>query len=104
MKRSLRSLLWRVPIEQEVEEEIAFHIEMRTRQLVEQGLAPDAAREAVLARLGDIDRLKRTCVDLGRKREREMRLTQWLGEFVDDVRFSFRQLQGGRRDSRWWPR
>ena len=37
MKRSLRSWLWRVPLDQEVDEEIAFHIEMRTRELVEQG-------------------------------------------------------------------
>ena len=94
MKRSLRSWLWRVPIEQEVDEEIAFHIEMRTRRLVERGIDPGAAREAVLARLGDVNRLKRTCVDLGMKREREMRLTQWLHEFGDDVRFAFRQLRG----------
>jgi putative ABC transport system permease protein len=93
MRRSLRSLLWRVSIEQEVEEEIALHIEMRTRRLVERGMDPAAAREAVLARLGDLNRLKRTCVDLGRKREREMRLTQWLEEFGDDVRFAVRQLK-----------
>ncbi len=42
---------------------------------------PRVAREMVLARLGDVGRLKRTCVDLGRKRDREMRLTQWLDEF-----------------------
>jgi hypothetical protein len=86
MKRSLRSWLWRVPIEQEVEEEIAFHIEMRTRRLVERGMDATAAREAVLANLGDLNRLKRTCVNLGRQREREMRLTQWLEEFGNDVR------------------
>ena len=37
MKRSLRSWLWRVDVTREVDEEIAFHIEMRTRELVEQG-------------------------------------------------------------------
>ena len=31
MRRSLRSWLWRVPIEQEVEEELEFHLEMRRR-------------------------------------------------------------------------
>ena len=35
MKRSLRSWLWRVDITQEVDEELEFHIEMRTRELVE---------------------------------------------------------------------
>ena len=44
MKRSLRSWLWRVPIDQEVGEEIAFHIEMRTRELIERGMDPKAAR------------------------------------------------------------
>ena len=93
MKRSLRSWLWRVPIDREVDDEIAFHIEMRTRELIERGVDAKAARVIVLARLGDVRRLKRTCVDLGRKREREMRLTQWLGECRDDVRFALRQLK-----------
>ena len=43
----------------------------------------------VLARLGDVGRLKRTCVDLGRKREREMRLIQWLDELRGDLSFAF---------------
>jgi putative ABC transport system permease protein len=92
MKRSLRSWLWRVPLDQEVDEEIAFHIEMRTRELVDKGVDPRIAREMVLARIGNATRLKRTCVDLGRKREREMRLTQWFEEFRDDVRVALRQL------------
>src|SRR4029453_1004028 len=95
MKRSLRSWLWRVPIDREVDDEIAFHIERRTRELIGGGAEPKAAREIVLARLGDVRRLTRTCVDLGRKREREMRLTQWLGECRDDVRFGPRQIKGG---------
>jgi len=93
MKRSLRSWLWRVDITQEVEDELAFHVEMRTRELIDKGVDPRIAREMVLARMGDAARLKRTCVDLGRKREREMRLTQWLEEFREDVRFAIRQLR-----------
>jgi len=93
MRRSLRSWLWRVSIHQEVDEEIAFHIEMRTRELIERGVDPKTAREIVLARVGDVRRVKRTCVDLGRKRDREMRITQWLGELRDDVKFALRQLR-----------
>src|SRR4026207_1589586 len=93
MKRSLRSWLWRVPLQQEVDDELAFHIEMRTRELVEKGVDPRIAREMVLARIGDAARLKRTCVDLGRKRDREMRITQWLDERMQDVRFALRQLK-----------
>jgi putative ABC transport system permease protein len=93
MKRSLRSWLWRVPLDQEIDEEVAFHLDMRTRELVERGMDPETAREVAISRLGDLASLKRTCVDLGRKRDREMRLTQWLQEFRDDVKFANRQLR-----------
>ena len=46
MKRSLRSWLWRVPLDQEFDEEIELHIEMRTRELVDAGMDPKAARAA----------------------------------------------------------
>jgi putative ABC transport system permease protein len=92
MTRSLRSWLWRVPLDQEVDEELGLHIELRMRELVERGLDPKTAREIVLSRIGDLGQLKRTCVDLGRKREREMRLTRFIEEFRDDVRLAIRQL------------
>src|SRR5436190_24386682 len=58
MKRSLRSWIWRVPLRREVDEEIAFHIDMRTRELIEQGMDSQAARELASARLGDIASIK----------------------------------------------
>ena len=93
MRRSLRSWLWRVPVEQEVDEEITFHLEMRTRELIDRGLDPVTARETARARAGDLAGLKRSCIDLGRKRDRRMRLTQWSEEFRDDVKFAIRQLK-----------
>ncbi|HEY1302357.1 MAG TPA: ABC transporter permease [Vicinamibacterales bacterium] len=93
MRRSLRSWLWRVPLDQEVDEEIGFHVEMRTRELVERGADPKEARAIVLARVGDVGRLKRTCVDLGKRRDRQMRVTRWLGELRDDVAYALRQLR-----------
>ena len=93
MRRSLRSWLWRVPVDQEVDEELAFHLEMRTRELVEAGMHPDDARRTARARLGDLAALKQTCVDLGRKRDREMRITQWIDECWHDVLFALRQMR-----------
>jgi putative ABC transport system permease protein len=92
MKRALRSWLWHVDVAQEVDDEIHFHIEMRVRELVAKGSDAKTAREVVLARLGDAGRLRRTCIDLGRKRDREMRAIQWFDEFRDDVRYALRQL------------
>ena len=93
MKRSLRSWLWRVPIDQEIDEELELHIEMRTRELIDRGMDRKTAREVALSRLGDIATLKRTMTDLGRKRDRDMRLTLWLEELADDLKFAFRQLK-----------
>jgi putative ABC transport system permease protein len=93
MRRSLRSWLWSVPLDQEVDDEIAFHLEMRTRELIAQGLDPATARERATARVGDLARLRHDCVAIARKRDREMRFTLRLQEFRDDVRFAFRQLR-----------
>ncbi len=93
LRRSLRSWLWRVPVEQEVDEELGFHVEMRIRELVARGMTPDAARATVLGRVGDLARVKQTLVDAGRRRDRGMRLTQWFDELRDDVRFAARQLR-----------
>ena len=93
MKRSLRSWLWQIPIDQEVDEELALHTEMRTRELIARGMDPTAARELAMRRLGDVASLKRTMMTLGRKRDREMRVTRWFEELRDDVTFALRQLR-----------
>jgi hypothetical protein len=49
MKRSLRSWLWRVPIEQEVDDELALHVEMRRR----------VGRPLVVA---DFEQVRRACL------------------------------------------
>jgi putative ABC transport system permease protein len=92
MKRSLRSWLWRIPLDREFDEEIELHIDLRTRELIDQGVDPATAREIAIRKMGDLDAFKRTCVDLGRKRDREMRMVLWLEELRDDVRFACRQL------------
>ena len=66
---------------------------MRTRELVERGMDPKSARELAASRLGDIASLKKTMTNLGRKRDRDMRVTLWLEELRDDLKFAFRQLK-----------
>ncbi len=92
MKRSLRSWLWRVPLDQEFDEEIALHIEMRTRELMAEGLDPADARALAIKKMGDVATVKRECVDLGRKRDRELSITLWLEELREDIKFALRQL------------
>ena len=93
MKRSLRSWLWRLPIDQEIDEELALHVEIRTRELIARGMDPQTARDVAVSRLGDIATLKKTMRNLGRKRDREMSVTLWLDELRDDLKFALRQLK-----------
>jgi hypothetical protein len=93
VKRSLRSRLWRVPIEQEVDEEIALHLELRTRELMARGLDPETARRQARERMGDVGSVKRELRELGRKRDRDMKILTWLEELRHDVAFAFRQLR-----------
>ena len=59
---------WRHPdeIAREVEAELRFHIEMRTRANIEDGMGPDAARLAALQSFGDFDRVKARCCEISR--------------------------------------
>ncbi len=88
----LRSRFWRPRVDEEVEAELAFHVEMRTRELVDRGMNPREAREAAIARFVDIARVGETCRLLGRQRDNDMRRTEYLSELSQDVRFACRQL------------
>ena len=59
---------WRRPDEmvREVETELRFHIEMRTRANVEQGMSPDEARRAALQSFGDFEQVRDNCCEIRR--------------------------------------
>jgi len=92
LSRRLRALAWRPSVDDEVREELAFHLEMRTREYVARGLSADDARAAALRRFGDIDDVSTTCREIGRRRDRDMHHAEWLHELRQDLRFAARQL------------
>ena len=71
--RQLRSLIWKASVSDEVDAELAFHVEMRTREYIARGLEPELARAKALGRFGDIQRVNNTCRRIGEGRERDMR-------------------------------
>ncbi|MCC6930142.1 MAG: ABC transporter permease [Gemmatimonadaceae bacterium] len=78
--------------EADVEDEIAFHLEMRERELVERGMAPAEARHEAQRRFGDRARVEAQMRHLERQRTRgEARRAGWqtLGS---DVAFVVRTL------------
>lgn len=69
IKATLRFLnAWRHPdeIAHEVETELRFHIEMRTRANIEAGMRPDQAQLAARQSFGDFDRVKTRCCEISR--------------------------------------
>jgi predicted permease len=90
--KRLDSPIWKVTVAREVAEELGFHVEMRTRDFIDRGLDPDAARRAALARFGDLRQVGRACRAIGEGRDRTMRRREWLDEVRLDARFALRQL------------
>ena len=76
----------------EVDEELAFHLEMRTRELVARGMDPAAARREAERRVGDLPGVRATLRDLGEERNAQMRRTEYFGELRQDLAFTARQL------------
>ncbi|HEX7136967.1 MAG TPA: ABC transporter permease [Vicinamibacterales bacterium] len=83
---------WKVRVEDEVDEELAFHLEMRTRELQGRGLSERDARREAERRLGNLNRMRASLRDMGARRDEHMKRAQYLGEFGQDVAFSIRQL------------
>ena len=47
--------------QQEVDDELQFHLEQRTRDYIARGMSPEAAREAAAQRFGDTTRVRDVC-------------------------------------------
>jgi predicted permease len=91
--RSLRSLIWKPSVTEEVDSELDFHLEMRTRELIAKGVDPERARADAVARFGDLDRVHHTLERIGRRRDRREARTEWFTEMRHDAMYGLRQLR-----------
>jgi len=92
MKRLFRLSLGERGVRRDVSSEIGFHIEMRTRELIEAGVPPDQARAKAIASFGDRDAIEAACRDERRQRVREHAWRDELDSVVQDVRYAMRTL------------
>ena len=65
---------------------------MRTREYIDGGMDPAAARLKAERRFGDIGRMRTTLRTLGKVRNRQMQRTEYLNELRQDAAFTWRQL------------
>lgn len=93
LSRRIRAHVFGTEVREEVNEEFAFHVEMRIREHLSEGMTLEEARAAAVRRFGRIDEVKAVCRRLGEQRERKMMWMTWMSEMAQDVRFGIRQLR-----------
>lgn len=91
-------LPWRSPeqIDREVDEEIAFHLDMRTEALIAEGVDPAEAQARARREFGDVEGAGGSLRGADRAIEGRRRRMEWLHELGMDLRFALRALRRGR--------
>ena len=92
MRRVFR-VPFRAHVDRDVDDELAFHLDMRVRRLIDAGWSPDAARAEALRQFGDLNTVRDSCVAMDQQRERTMRRVNLVTELVQDTVFALRTLR-----------
>jgi predicted permease len=81
----LRSVFRKDRAELDLSDELQFHLQNQIDEFVAQGMNPQEARRAARQSLGGVEQVKEEC--------RDMRRTNLIDNFLQDVRFGFRMLR-----------
>ena len=90
-RRYLR--FWRSDIDADVDDELLFHIEMRSREYEAQGLSRDEARRRALERFGPVEPIIAAVRGHDRRRDRADQSRERVREWLLDVRYAVRALR-----------
>jgi predicted permease len=81
----LLGLFRRIRVEQDLNEELQHHIELKTQEYIDAGISPEEARHAALHAFGGLEQRKEECRDADRVR--------WVEDLMQDLRYGLRQLR-----------
>ncbi|MBO0862488.1 MAG: ABC transporter permease, partial [Chloracidobacterium sp.] len=81
----LRSLFRRSQVEQELDEELRYHIDRQIEENIAKGMTDKEARNASLRAIGGVEQRKEEC--------RDMRRVRWFEDLAQDVRYGLRTLR-----------
>ncbi len=82
---NLRALFHKNQAEQEMDDEVRFHLEQQIEQNVANGMNPEEARYAALRTFGNVEQTKEDC--------RDSRGVRFINELMQDLRYGLRQLR-----------
>jgi macrolide transport system ATP-binding/permease protein len=81
----IRSLFDRQKADQELDEELRYHVEQKTQQYMAAGMDPHEARRAALLEIGGLEKRKEEC--------RDARQITWLQDLLQDIHYGLRILR-----------
>ena len=84
----LRSLFRRAQADQELADELRYHLDQQIEEYVAQGITPSDARRRALLDLGGIEQTREKC--------RETRKVNWIEDLIHDLRYGLRMLAKNR--------
>ena len=88
MLNRLRSFFGKEPLDRELNEELASHLEFAVEENIAQGMTPEEARRQALIRFGGVQQ--------AREQQREARGLPWLDVLMQDLRYTLRTLKRDR--------
>jgi predicted permease len=80
----------------DVDQEVGFHLEMRTKELIQQGLSAADAKAQAQREFGDVLAARQALVGIDRRTEADQRRRDLLADLKDDLLFALRQMRGSR--------
>ncbi len=93
MRRVFRLPFTRDRIAREIDDELAFHLEMRVQRLIAAGWTPEAARQEAIRQFGDVDTVRASLVTMDHQREQAERRANMISELHQDVGYALRALR-----------
>lgn len=93
MRRVFRIPFSRSRLAREIDDELAFHFQMRVDQLVARGLTPDAARRDALRQFGALDPVREQMLMLDQQREATTRRANMFSDIRQDIAYGIRTLR-----------
>jgi putative ABC transport system permease protein len=92
LRRVFRIPFRRPPIERDVDEELAFHIELRVERLVALGMSADDARREALRQFGAMEPVRESCITFDEERVRAMNRNSLFTNLRQDFAYAVRTL------------
>ena len=83
---------WGRDIDRDLRDEVEFHIEARTHELIEVGWPADAAASEARRQFGNHDAIMRECHQIDARFEEEKSMKRHLRDLRGDIQFAFRQF------------